>query len=269
MNPQHTLVVGAAVLAAMTHNLHAHIGYTGRNFGAFTGLDPQSVTISNQAITGNFGWADAANGDLGDSHKARAFRFTLDNAALVTLTFSANATATAASIGGLLPGFSIYNGLAAIAPFATTQTSLPSSADHDGSEASLAWRTSWAQNNLGISYNYNATGGSWNATGDWKIGGDGDLTGDFSQLSSFSYAGSSFDADRDGIVSFTTALGPGNYTVLVGGIDLGSKGGPTEALAFGVAGTLSVQAVPEPGTWALMAAGVVGLWAAQRRTKLL
>jgi hypothetical protein len=158
---------------------------------------------------------------------------------------------------------------AAIAPFATTQTSLPSSADHDGSEASLAWRTSWAQNNLGISYNYNATGGSWNATGDWKIGGDGDLTGDFSQLSSFSYAGSSFDADRDGIVSFTTVLGPGNYTVLVGGIDLGSKGGPTEALAFGVAGTLSVQAVPEPGTWALMAAGVVGLWAAQRRTKLL
>jgi hypothetical protein len=266
MNTKHLLGIGVATLATLTHDLQAHIGYTGRNFGAFTGLESQSVTINNQAITGNFGWADAASGDLGDSHKARAYRFTLDNVSLVTLTFSANATATATSVGGLLPGFSIYNGLAAIAPFAPTQTSLPSSADHDGSDASLAWRTSWAQNNLGISYDYNATGGSWNAVGDWKIGGDGDLPGDFAQLSAFSYAGSSFDADRDGLVSFTTVLGPGNYTVLVGGIDLDSKGGATAALAFGVTGTLSVQAVPEPGTWALMATGLVGMWTLRRRT---
>jgi hypothetical protein len=38
MNTQRTLVIGAAVLAALTHNLHAHIGYSGRLKGISGGL---------------------------------------------------------------------------------------------------------------------------------------------------------------------------------------------------------------------------------------
>ena len=172
------LMVGMTSLPAM-----AHISYTNRDLGTYTGLINDAKTISNQAITGNFGWADAADGILGDSHKARAFRFHLDNSAWVTFSAAANPTATGTSVGGLLPGFSIYQGLAATAPFTAPQTS----ADYDFNPASEAWRTSWAEANLGAGKTFADTDGSWNAKGDWKIGGDGDPAGVDSALSSFMY----------------------------------------------------------------------------------
>jgi hypothetical protein len=245
-----TLLLGAAAPAA-----HAHLGYTGRDFGSFTGLSYGSSTISNQAITGNYGWADAADGVLGDSHKARAFRFHLDNDAYVSFSFSANPTATATSVGGLIPGFSVYQGLAATAPFATSQTALPSSADHDFSDSSVAWRTAWAKDNLGVSYDYTATDGSWNALGTWKIGGDGDLPGDFSQLSTFTFKGFGVDFDKDGTATAGFRLSKGDYTVLVGGNDIANKLSTSAGSAFGVSGTITVTAVPEPTLLALATAG--------------
>jgi hypothetical protein len=245
-----TLLLGAAAPAA-----HAHLGYTGRDFGSFTGLSYGSSTISNQAITGNYGWADAADGVLGDSHKARAFRFHLDNDAYVSFSFSANPTATATSVGGLIPGFSVYQGLAATAPFATSQTALPSSADHDFSDSSVAWRTAWAKDNLGVSYDYTATDGSWNALGTWKIGGDGDLPGDFSQLSTFTFKGFGVDFDKDGTATAGFRLSKGDYTVLVGGNDIANKFSTSAGSAFGVSGTITVTAVPEPTLLALATAG--------------
>src|SRR5262245_33785629 len=93
----------------------AHLTYTGRDFGAFSGLTNGTKSITNQTCTGNFGWADAADGILGDSHKGRAFRFHLDNTALVSLTVAANPAATTNSLGDLTPAFTIYSGLAAVA----------------------------------------------------------------------------------------------------------------------------------------------------------
>lgn len=133
----------------MTGNIaEAHLTYSGRNFGSFSGLINAQFAITNQTCTGNYGWADAADGILGDSHKGRAFRFHLDNAALVTLTVSANPTATTNSLGDLTPAFSIYSGLAAIAPYAAGWTNLPASADHDSSPGSIAWRTWWVRQNM-------------------------------------------------------------------------------------------------------------------------
>lgn len=83
----------------------AHVSYTGRDFGTFDGLSAQSGTIANQAATGNYGWADAADADWGDSHKAKWYSFTLTNAANVTISAAAKADATGTSVGGLLPGF--------------------------------------------------------------------------------------------------------------------------------------------------------------------
>lgn len=258
-NIRNLLLTAGILTSATTCVVRAHIGYSGRDFGSFTGLSYESVTIGNQAITSNYGWADAADGILGDSHKGRAFRLHLDNEAVVSIRFEANPTATSTSVGGLTPAFSIYSGLAAIAPFATSQTSLPSSADHDFSDASVAWRTAWVQQNLSPTLDASATDGSWNALGNWKIGGDGDLPGDFTQLSSFTFDGFASTTDKGGFATYTGVLAAGDYTLFVGGNDISNKGTADAALAYGVSGTVSVSVVPEPGTYALAMIGLAFL----------
>lgn len=223
----------------------AHITYGGRDFGSYSGLTNGSFTITNQTVTGNYGWADAADGILGDSHRGRAFRFHLDNQALVTLTVSANPNSTTNSLAGLTPAFSIYSGLAAVPPFPTSQTTNPPSADHDFGAASVAWRIWWVQQNINPSAtDESPTDGSWNAVGDWKIGGDGDLPGDFSQLSSFIYKASAASTNSGGTATGSFALPAGDYTVFIGGNDISNKTSGTALSPYGVAATFSVTPAP-------------------------
>jgi hypothetical protein len=223
----------------------AHVTYTGRDFGSFSGLTNDLKSITNQTVTGNYGWADAADGILGDSHRGRAFRFHLNNPALVNFSVSANPAATATSLGGLTPAFSIYSGLAAVAPFPPSQTTDPSSADHDFGPASIAWRTWWVRQNLDpFATDESATDGSWNAVGDWKIGGDGDLPGDFSQLSSLIYKGSAASTNSGGSVTSKFILSAGDYTIFIGGNDLPNKTADTALSAFGISATLTVKSIP-------------------------
>lgn len=238
-------ILAASVLTT-SYVAQAHISYSGRDFGSYSGLTNGVKAITNQTCTGNFGWADAADGILGDTHKGRAYRFHLDNAALVTLTVSANPNATGTSIGGFTPAFSIYSGLAAIAPFPPTQTSLPSSADHDFCAASMVWRAWWEQQNIGGDGTTNnlQTAGCWNAIGNWQIGGDGDLPGDFSQLSSFVYKGSAASTTSGGSVTASFALPAGDYHIHVGGNDISNINAGTAASPFGVSATLSVSPTP-------------------------
>lgn len=253
----------------------AHIGYSGtRNLGTLTHGTPVSVT--NQVVTGNYGWADAADSSLsfnqalgsaatvdnlylGDSHKARAFRFHLDSALTVTITASANATATGTSVGGLIPAFSVYAGLAAVSPFSGSQTS----ADYDFNPASEAWRTSWAVANVGAGYDFNATQGNWNAKGDWMTGGDGDPAGVASALSLFTFKGFARDTDMNGSVTGTFTLGAGDYSIFLGGDDIANKASLDAGKAYGIA--LNVSAVPEPQAWLMMLAGLTGLGLLARR----
>lgn len=248
----------AALALAAAAPASAHISYSGRNLGSFSGTD-YSVTIANQAVTGNFGWADAADGNLGDSHKSRAFRFHLDSAAWVSFSVAANPSATSASIGGLVPGFSLYRGLAAVSPFAPPQTS----ADYDFNPASEAWRTAWALANLGAGKDFNDTTGSWNAVGDWKIGGDGEPAGVDAALSSFLFQG--YRAGTGNAVAGKFHLDAGDYSIFIGGNDIANKLTPDAARAYGMTVTYSVAAVPEPETWAMFLAGLGALAAARRR----
>jgi hypothetical protein len=242
------LAGGLMTLAACflaSHIAEAHVTYSGRDFGPFSGLTNGTMKITNQTVTGNYGWADAADGILGDSHRGRAFRFRLDNTALVSLTVSANPAATTNSLGGFTPAFSIYSGLAAVAPFPPSQTTDPPSADHDFGPASVAWRIWWVRQNLNPSASDESpTDGSWNALGDWKIGGDGDLPGDFSQLSSLIYKGSAASTTSGGTVTGSFALPAGEYTIFIGGNDITNKTSDTALSPHGISVTLSVAAAP-------------------------
>ena len=267
------LTGGMLALAAcfLTANIaQAHISYTGRNFGSYSGLTLGSFSINNQTVTGNYGWADAADGILGDSHRGRAFRFHLDNTATVTLNVSANPTATGTSLGGLNPAFSIYSGLAALSPYnPPSQTTNAVSADHDFGAASVAWRTWWVQQNLNpLATDPSPTDGSWNALGDWKIGGDGDLPGDFSQLSSFIYKGSAAATGGANTIAGGFLLDAGDYTIYIGGNDIANKTSGTALSAYGIAATFSVTPVPEPSALALVGLGAVLLRQVARRRAL-
>lgn len=246
----------------------AHLTYSGRDFGSFSGLTNGLKAITNQTVTGNYGWADAADGVLGDSHRGRGFRFHLDNAAFVSLTVSSNASATATSLGGLNPAFSLYSGLAAVAPLPPSQTTNAASSDHDFGAASVAWRIWWVQQHINPSAtDESPTDGSWNAVGDWKMGGDGDLPGDFSQLSSFNYQGSAAATGGANTVTGSFALPAGDYTIMIGGNDIANKTSDTALSAYGIAAILSVTPTPTitiaPKVFVAWPSGILTNWVLQ------
>lgn len=242
----------AIAMLSLTQSAWAHLSYTNRDFGTFSGLADATNSITTTA-TNNFAWADAASGNLGDSHGARAFRFTLQNQAWVDFTVDAVSA-------DLLPAFSIYSGLGAVRAggvWPGTQTS----ADHDGSVASIAWRDSWAQANLGAGKASADTDGVWNALADWKMGGDGDAAGADAALSSFIYAGSA--TTNTDIVTGKFLLGAGDYTIMIGGNNSNIVAGP-----FSYTALLNVSAVPEPENMALLLAGLSLIGWQVRRSKV-
>jgi hypothetical protein len=195
---------------------------------------------------------------LGDSHKGKAFKLHLDT------TLSVTFTAASRNNSGLTAAFSVYQGLAAASPFTPPQTS----ADHDYAPASQAWRTTFAQNVAGSSYNYLATNGSWNAKGNWALGGDGDPAGVPSALDVVQFIGFGATTLADGTATTTLTLGPGDYTVFLGGNNIAGKSLADSIKPY--AFTLGVSAttpVPEPESLALALTGLVTAAALRRRPR--
>jgi hypothetical protein len=260
------LSIRLALFLGALSTASAHISYTGRNFGTYSGTDLTS-TITNQNVSGEHGWADATDVNLGDTHKTRAFRFSLTTNAWVTLSFQGLAyTSGVSSITALaLPAFSLYRGVSA-------------ASTHDFSTISSAWRNATYGSN---------TEGSLNALGDWKIGSAAGTT--FADLSSFTYIGNAADGssanygtpapsliltdgsnvpngaingdgNANGAVSGSFYLSAGDYSVFVGGANYA---GVNTNTSYGIQGTFT--AVPEPSTYLLFGLGVLVMILAYRR----
>jgi hypothetical protein len=249
------LLAGMTSLPAM-----AHVGYTGRNFGSFNDASA-TFTLSGQGVTGNYGWIDGTDADYGDAHKTLAYRFTLLNPTDVTLSFQQSTSQVTDHSGniftaqlGLMPGFSLYQGLAHVAPVG---------ADYDSSAISKANRPA-------------GTEGAFRALDDWKIGNDPDLVNGIPASLSFfkhighAYDGTAFGSDgiADGKVSHTFSnLAAGDYSVFVGGSDYMAQdiSNPNILGKYGVTGTLVAGVVPEPQTYAMLLAGLGLMGAIVRR----
>jgi hypothetical protein len=256
-----------AVLLSAAQTASAHISYSNRNFGTLVIGAPAS-SINNQTMSSAFGWADGTDDDWGDSHRGRFFRFTLDTTASVMVTVQRNALGTGTA-GTFLPAISVYSGLAQGSPEALA---------HDGAALSVASRPA-------------GTEGSFRSLVDWSVGNDPTyvVAGDPSsgilieaRLAHFIYIGHAADGtsenfgdvpgihgdgNADGFVTATFHdLGAGDYSLFVGGANYAAQlieTGPTYP-TYGV--DVSVQAIPEPSTWALIALGAVFLgWRTLRR----
>lgn len=260
----------AALLAASS--AQAHISYTGRNFGSFSGGE-SPVIISNQNVSGPFGWADGTDDDFGDSHRLRAFRFTLNTPLTFSLSvesieYSTTSGATTTThIAGLLPAYSIYGGLAHLAP---------DPLDHDGAQITVDHLAG-----LGGSQ---PKEGALRSLNDWSIGNDGPEFNPAyppASLRPFAYVGHAADGTSanfgsaagilgdglaDGFVTGTFSLPAGDYTLFVGGADYAANVGAVAPYqTYGIRTTFTPVPEPASATLGLLGMGAVAL---RRRRRL-
>ncbi len=236
----------------------AHLSYSTRDFGIFSGLEVQTKTIEGQTAL-SWSWADGTDADFTHTHRIKFFRFTLENTATVTISVAS------LSPDLFFPGFSLYSGLAHSSP-----------PDYE----------------TALTYQYLATlpgpakEGAFNALGTWKMGNDESAT--YDDFSTFTYIGNAADGTSanygstlgingdgvaDGNVSYTFELPAGSYTLAVAGANYAGQGSgaPTtegaqegaDLTAYGM--TVGVTAVPEPATAILAAAGLLVLGMRRRR----
>jgi hypothetical protein len=262
------------------------VSYTGRDIirnGSFDGAS--TYTLLDQRVTSAYGWADAADADWGDSHRGRFMKFSLSAPADVTLKVwrqddvaytSAGQSLTA--LNDLIPAFSLYSGLAVGAAH--------EGSDHPGFLAAHPGYIPTAQYFDGV--HVGPAEGAWRATHDFVMGNTSWEVApglwSFSQLTYIGHAldGAAVDVSGDRVLDFigdgaadgsvqrTFRLGPGEYSLVVGGTCYACQfTEPTGTLLAqrGYAASLTLAPVPEPGTWVLMAAGLGLLAAGARRVR--
>ena len=259
--------VASAVLIGAGQNASAHISYSGRDIGTLV-IGASASSINNQTMSSAFGWADATDSDWGDSHRGRFFRFTLSTTASVMVSVQRNSSGNG-TVGTFLPGISVYSGLA-------------QRANNEGVQQGETFRTeALAHDGAALSVSARGTAeGSLQTLGNFSIGNDptyitaGNASSGIlieARLANFTYighaadgtsanfgdaAGINGDGNADGFVTATfDGLAAGDYSLFVGGANYAAQStetGPTYP-TYGV--NVSVQAVPEPSTWALIALG--------------
>lgn len=265
----------AAVTALAAGSASAHVSYLNHDYlvnGVFDGL--ATYTLSHKVVTSSYGWADASDSDWGDSHRGRFTTFTLTAPSDVILTVVRQAGVTYTSGGvlrqaldDLIPAFSLYAG---IVPHLS----------HDGSDHPLFLASHPGYLPTAAYFDGVHVGtkeGAWNGLGDFVMGnkstevvapnvwdarrlsflgfaldGEGvDVTGD-------GLLDLSGDGTNDGQVAKSFRLAAGAYTAVIGGACYTCQfdSGATVSERRGFSASLTVTPVPEPGSWALLTAGL-------------
>jgi len=279
------------VLLPLSNPAMAHVSYANRNFGTLP-LDGSVQSINNQTVGGSFGWADGTTADWGDSHRLRAFRFTLDSEASVTITAARNNGGTGPA-DTFMPGFSLFSGLTQRGNNEGVfqgETYRTEALAHDSSAIGIQWLVDQFGSEAG-GLGGSGKKGAFNSLGDVNIGNDptyvvaGDPTSGIlipARIATIHYVGHAADGtsanfgdapgingdgNPDGFVTWTFHnLAAGEYSIFVGGANLagaGTESSPWPTFGF----ALSVQAVPEPGTFALVFIGLASVYGLRRRKR--
>jgi len=245
---------------------NGHISYTGRDFGTFSPDDETKSSTLSGNVSSLFGWAYSGDADLGDSHRSRAFRFTVLTPGDVTVTVQRTGTGNL-----LLPALSIFSGLAHLPPEKLA---------HDGSAIT--------EFELTTQYGAGNFQGAYRSLENWFIGNDdfdadadaGNGISNPASLRYFTYVdhvadgtvanyGTSTtrpvdgDGTADGFVTKTFNLAAGDYTIMVGGADYLTVPPGGTYTSYPVDVTLSV--IPEPSSTALVLCAALGLaWRRKR-----
>jgi hypothetical protein len=246
-------------LAVSIASAPAHVSYTNRDLGTFSPGNETAGATRSGTISSTFGWAYSTDDDFGDSHRNRAFRFSLLNPGQVMISVQRTGAGNI-----LLPAFSIYSGLTHLAPEALA---------HDSSPLSLVYLAS-----LG---GPQPRQGAFHALGDWAIGNEdvyntpGDPASGIAvpaSLRTLAYQGNAADGSSanfggatgingdgiaDGFVTGTFNLPAGDFTLMVGGASYLTNPPPGPYTSYPVDVSLSV--IPEPSTMLLAAAAAVVL----------
>jgi hypothetical protein len=277
-------IIAAAIAGLFSASAFAHVSYSTRDFFADGVRTGDTWTLSNQRVTSDFGWADGADADWGDSHRVRWARFTLTETSVVHITVSATTFEylsggnTLTALGDLIPGFSLYRGVAPAAAYEAGDHP-DYVAHHPGLLPTLSYVATNPSVPLGVRE------GAFNATGDFWLGNKLSEVGEAGwasvHLAHVGHAvdGAGVDVNGDGVldligdgsangsVSARFTLDAGSYSVIVGGayyaspyVDVAAGSGQR-----GFSAALTVSAVPEPESWALMLAGCGLVGAIARR----
>lgn len=213
------LAATATILACSALSVEqasAHVVYGNSLFSdssiidPFTGAKGVGAAFSSQdrTVRSNGGWAaglDSTSG--GDSHNARFLYFNL--AKTETVNFTITSTANTNGVGLLNPGYSLYTG------------AVPN-VSHDGGhysgQSTFADWSPFAANNPNILANGGAIGHKW---GEFRANANVTMRADDSGgnpiVSTMTYTGSSGSTQTGNDISGTYTLGPGLYTLVVGG----------------------------------------------------
>jgi hypothetical protein len=279
------VALGLGALAPI-QQASAHVGWANRdlitNAAASVDNGDGSTTFQYRfgQATGNYGWADGADSDWGDSHRVRFTKFEITNAggALVDINVFAaseitNPTTGAVStvLGDLNPGFTLYKGTGPLHSGAN-----PWMIHNLVPQSSFDWPTSGGAN-LAPHADDLGKEGLFNALGDVTMSTNAGVVGTQEYLTHMGTLNSRvLVAPNNSSVSLTNyLLGPGWYSVVIGGTDTFAQAyhqnddpNVNWAALNGVRGfhvDLTVQPVPVPAAVWFMGSALIGLIGIRKR----